>query len=171
MTGEERRQEILNTIMTSGHPISGRTLAAQYHVSRQVIVQDVALLRAGNYEIMSTPRGYIFHHSPKVQRVITVCHTDEQIEDELNTVVDMGGRVLDVFVNHEVYGNLRAQLSVFSRRNVKELQKSLESGESMPLKNLTSGVHCHTIEADSEGILDLIIEELKVKNYYLHDGE
>ncbi len=171
MTGEERRQGILNTIMTSGQPVSGRTLAAQYHVSRQVIVQDVALLRASNCEIMSTPRGYSFRQAPKVQRVITVYHTDAQIEDELNTVVDMGGRVLDVFVHHEAYGNLKARLDISSRRNVKELLKRLRSGESMPLKNLTSGIHCHTIEADNEDVLDLIVEELKVKNYYLHEGE
>lgn len=167
MTGEERRQKILKDIVTSKRPISGKTLASRYQVSRQVIVQDVALLRAGNYEILSTPRGYMIQQMPKIRRVIAVSHTDEQIEDELNTIVDTGGRVLDVFINHEVYGNLKAQLSIRSRRDVSEFLNQLAKGESMPLKNLTSGVHCHTIEADSEEILDLIVRELEKKNYLI----
>lgn len=167
MTGEERRQKILEDIVTSRQPISGKALAARYQVSRQVIVQDIALLRAGNYEILSTPRGYMIQQTPKIQRVIAVSHTDEQIEDELNTVVDMGGKVLDVFINHEVYGNLRAQLNIRSRRNVREFLNQLAKGESMPLKNLTSGIHCHTIEADSEEVLDLIVKELEKKHYLL----
>ncbi len=91
MTGEERRLEILNSIKMAKSPVSGAALANKYHVSRQVIVQDIALLRAANYEISSTNRGYVIHMPHKVTRVFSVFHTDEQIEDELNTIVDMGG--------------------------------------------------------------------------------
>ena len=102
MTGEERRQGIIHTIMEASQPVSGKKLATKYEVSRQVIVQDIALLRAANYEILSTSKGYLMQKMPRVQKIITVVHGDEQIEDELNTIVDMGGNVLDVFVEHEV---------------------------------------------------------------------
>lgn len=166
MTGEERRQEIVNAIMLAGQPLSGSDLAARYQVSRQVIVQDIALLRAAGYDILSTTRGYMMHGRPKVKRVITVCHTDEQIAEELNTIVDMGGRVLDVFVHHEVYGDLRTPLSISSRRHVTEFLERLASGQSRTLKSLTCGLHSHTLEADSEETLDLIVKELKAKGYF-----
>lgn len=165
MTGEERRSEILNSIKMAKSPVSGAALANKYHVSRQVIVQDIALLRAANYEISSTNRGYVIHMPHKVTRVFSVFHTDEQIEDELNTIVDMGGRVLDVFVEHGVYGHLSARLSICSRRNVRDFVDGISSGESRPLKNLTSGLHCHTVEADSEEVLDIIAKELTAKGY------
>lgn len=165
MTGEERRCQILNDIRSAKSPISGRALARKYFVSRQVIVQDIALLRAANYDIFSTNKGYMIHTSMVVSRVICVCHTDEQIEDELNTIVDMGGRVLDVYIEHEMYGFLRAVLSINSRRNVRDFVDGIERGDSSPLKNLTYGKHFHTIEADNEDILDLIEEELRNKNY------
>jgi len=165
MTGEERRYELLNSIKTAKTPVSGSVLAKKHHVSRQVIVQDIALLRAAKYDIVSTPRGYMIHEPLAVTRVIMAVHKDEQIEDELNTIVDMGGRVLDVFINHEVYGLLRAELGISSRRAVKAFAADINSGKSSPLKNLTSGKHCHTIEADTEQILDFVEEELKKKGY------
>ena len=165
MTGDERRYELLNFIKTVKVPVSGQTLAKKYQVSRQVIVQDIALLRAANCDIFSTTKGYLIHQPQTVTKVITVTHTDEQIEEELNIIVDMGGRVLDVFVDHEVYGLLRADLGFGSRRAVKEFVEDINSGKSSPLKNLTSGKHYHTIEADSEQVLDLINEELEKKGF------
>jgi len=114
MIGEERRREILNFIKMAKEPVSGSALAEKYHVSRQVIVQDIALLRAAKYDIFSTTKGYVINQPLTVTRFIKVVHTDEEIEDELNTIVDMGARVLDVFINHEVYGLLRAELGISS---------------------------------------------------------
>lgn len=177
MTGEERRNEILNTIREAKKPISGAALAKRYQVSRQVIVQDIALLRAANHEVCSTPRGYqvVNAHcseSAKQQkpvgaacRIFHVSHTDGQIEEELNTIVDMGGKVRDVFVNHEVYGSIRADLPIHCRRHVQEFMEGIRSGKSRPLKNLTSGVHYHTVEADNEDTLDLVEQELEKKGY------
>lgn len=166
MTGGERRQQIVNTIMLSGQPISGSDLAARYHVIRQVIVQDIALLRAAGYDILSTARGYMMHVQPKVRRVITVCHTDAQIEEELNTIVDMGGRVLDVFVHHEIYGDLRTPLCISSRRDVAQFLDRLSNGQSRTLNSLTCGLHSHTLEADNEEVLDLVVKELEAKGYF-----
>lgn len=170
MTGEERRREILDSIKTANDPISGSVLAEKYHVSRQVIVQDIALLRAANYDIFSTTKGYVINQPLTVTRVIKVVHTDEQIEEELNTIVDMGGRVLDVFINHEVYGLLRVDLRISSRRGVKAFVKDINNGKSSPLKNLTSGEHWHTIAADTEQVLDFVEEELKERGYMVKDS-
>ena len=178
MTGEERRSDLLKTIGESKTPISGAALAGKYQVSRQVIVQDIALLRASHYEIDSTPRGYRLAAWPpagektgtteaQVTRVFQVFHTDNQIEDELNTIVDNGGRVRDVFVEPQVYGAIRGDLSIKCRRHVREFMESIRSGQSSPLKNLTSGVHYHTVEADCEETLDLIDRELDKKGYLL----
>ncbi len=165
MTGEERREEILNTIAEAVKPVSGTALAEKYHVSRQVIVQDIALLRAAHQPIVATNRGYLMKKDEAAQRVISVYHEDDQIEDELNTIVDLGGIVKDVFITHAVYGQLSAKLDVRSRRNVQEFLEKISSGEAQPLKNLTCGFHSHTVEAGSEEELDLIEEELRRKGY------
>lgn len=165
MTGEERRREILQQIRTSGTPVSGTALADRLHVSRQVIVQDIALLRAANHSILSTNRGYLIQNNVLVSCVICVCHTDDQIEEELNLIVDAGGCVQDVFVNHSVYGKLLAPLPIRSRRDVKNFLTDIRSGKASPLKNLTSGLHYHTILADSGETLELIKNELSQKGF------
>ena len=156
MVGEIRRKEILEYITNSTTPVSGAALARRFQVSRQVIVQDIALLRAKNWEILSTNRGYLMNHPKSVERIFWVCHNGEQIEEELNAVVDLGGVVVDVAVQHQVYGELRAALNIRSRRQVKQFLEDIQSGRSKPLTNLTSGHHCHKICAESEEILDMI---------------
>ncbi|HIX29808.1 MAG TPA: GNAT family N-acetyltransferase, partial [Candidatus Blautia stercoravium] len=106
-------------------------------------------------------RGYICSSPQKCTRIIQVCHTDERIEEELHAIVDCGGTVEDVFVQHEVYGELRAVLNIRSRREVKQFLEDIRTGKSKPLTNITSGHHCHTISADSEEILDMIEENLR----------
>lgn len=96
MVGEVRREEILKYISNSSVPVSGTALAKMFCVSRQVIVQDIALLRAKNCDILSTNRGYIINQPRKVERIFWVCHEGDQIEEELNHVVDLGGTVVDV---------------------------------------------------------------------------
>ena len=160
MNGEKRRQEILNFIKQSPEPVSGTKLASVFQVSRQVIVQDIALLRAQNQDIISTHKGYVCHTPVMVSRVFYVCHTDKEIQKELNLIVDCGGKSADVFIHHEIYGCLRAELSLDSRKKIREFVNGIESGKSSPLKNITSGYHYHTVFADSENILDDIEEEL-----------
>ncbi len=160
MVGEVRREEILKYISNSSVPVSGTALAKMFCVSRQVIVQDIALLRAKNYDILSTNRGYIIHQPKRVERIFWVCHEGDQIEEELNRIVDLGGTVVDVFVYHQIYGELRAQLNISSRRQVQQFVEDIRSGKSQPLTNLTSGHHCHTICAESEEVLNLIQESL-----------
>lgn len=169
MSGEERRKEILNYISGSKSPASGTALAQMCHVSRQVIVQDIALLRAEGYDILSTNRGYFLNAPRQVSRVFYVCHDDSRILEELNLIVDCGGNVQDVFVHHEVYGELRAGLAVDSRKKAQAFLKNIQGGKCSPLNNITYGYHYHTVTAESEEILDSIEEELREKNFLVRE--
>ena len=167
MHGDERRQQLLQMIQTAEKPISATAFAEKFGVSRQVIVQDVALIRAQGHDILSTNRGYKIELAAKYSRIFKVSHTDEQIEEELNAIVDLGASIDDVFVNHKIYGKIHADLNITSRREVSLFLQDLKSGKSAPLKNITSSYHYHTISADSEEILDLVENVLREKNFLI----
>ena len=165
MTGSERRTAIINQIKTSSVPVPGKALAAQFEVSRQVIVQDIALLRTAGYDIISTNRGYILNAPHTITRVFKVSHTDAQTEDELYSIVDLGGTVVNVMVNHRVYGKMSAPLNIKNRRDVQLFMNNIKTGKSTPLMNVTSGYHFHHVCAEQEEILDEIEEALREKHY------
>ena len=165
MTGTERRTKIVELIQNSEKPLSGTALAKQCDVSRQVIVQDIALIRASGYDIISTNRGYIIQEPLVRERVFKVNHTDEQLEEELYSIIDLGGTVVNVMVNHRVYGHMEAELRINSRRKVEAFMEEIRSGKSSPLKNITSNYHYHKVAADSEETLDLIEEALRQKHF------
>lgn len=167
MTGSERRAGIIRQIQKSSKPVSGSELAKSYNVSRQVIVQDIALIRAKGYDIISTNRGYILNIPRSVSRVFKVQHTDEELTDELYAIVDLGGCVENVMVNHKVYGHIEANLNISSRRKVYEFMNDIKNGKSSPLKNITSNYHYHTVSADSEETLDLIENELRQMGFLI----
>ena len=169
MTGQERRDAMIEMIRNSEKPVSGTALAKEFAVSRQVIVQDIALIRAAGHEVLSTHRGYLLGHKGAVTRIFKVSHTDEEIADELNLIVDLGGKVQDVQVNHKVYGRMKADLGIHSRKQVQDFVEEIRSGKSSPLKNITSNYHYHTVEADSEEVLDLIGEELNERGYLVNN--
>ena len=164
-TGAERRKLLLSLIREAEHPMSGTALGQRTGVSRQVVVQDIALLRTEGYAIVSTARGYIMDEPKEICRVLKVFHTDEQVEDELTTIVDLGGCVVDVMVNHRVYGKLDAALGIKNRRDIARFVNDLRTGKSSPLLNVTSGYHFHKISAESEEVLDEIEEALRQKKY------
>ena len=161
----ERRKAIVNLLSASKTPISGGELSKQFNVSRQIIVQDITVLKGLGYEIFSTHHGYVLQKSPLVERVFKLKHTTEQTEDELTTIVDLGGTVVDVFVWHKVYGRISATLNIFSRSQIKQFLEGVRTGKSTELMNITGGYHYHTVRAESESILDKIGETLKVKGY------
>lgn len=165
MTGQQRREEIISIIKNSESPMSGTALAKQVNVSRQVVVQDIALLRANGVDIISTNRGYIIGDSGKVSRVFKVHHEPEEVEEELNLFVDYGGYVKDVFVYHKVYDIIRVDMNLKSRMDVRKYLDEIESGKSTLLMNVTSGYHYHTILADNEEVLDMIQTELQNRGF------
>ena len=163
MTGKERRKKLLDILIKSDRVVSGDKLSKMLDVSRQVIVQDISILRASDKDIKSTTRGYYIQESyvdNRPQRIFKVRHTEEQITEEMNIIVDMGGVIEDEFVYHKVYGIVQAKLSIKSRKDVQNYAKSISGGVSRPLMSVTSGYHYHTVVADSEEELDEIQESL-----------
>lgn len=164
MKAAERRAELLQRIAKSETPVSASDLAEQFGVSRQIIVQDIAVLRGEHTEIVSTNRGYVLSRPARVTREFKVCHTDEQIADELESIVALGGTVENVFIYHRVYGKLEGALHVENRTQVIDYVRSL-SGSSRPLKNVTEGYHYHLVSAETEETLDKIAACLRAKGY------
>lgn len=165
MNGAERRKKIIELLRQNEAPLSGASLAGLVGVSRQVIVQDIALLRANDYEIVSTNQGYLLAESASYTRVFKVKHTDEEVEEELSLFVDCGGHVEDVFVYHKIYNMLKAPMNIHSRLDIRRFMDNLSSGKSSLLKNVTSGYHYHTITAPSADILDYIQEQLQQRGF------
>ena len=118
MSGEKRRDRLLQYLEEHDKPVSGTELAKEFGVSRQVIVQDIALLRTGHVKIIATNRGYLVPPTKPsgVRRIFKCRHTDEQAEHELTCIVDLGGIVENVFVNHKIYGKIQADMNIRCRR-------------------------------------------------------
>lgn len=166
MTNSSRRAEIIKTLQDTKTPLSGAALGERLGVSRQVIVQDIALLRTSGHDIISTNRGYLLKESDANPcRLVKVRHDFDQIEEELNLIVDLGGCVEDVLVNHRTYGRLEAPLNVKSRRDVQRFLTDLQNGVSSPLSAITSGYHFHHISAESQEMLDEIVEALDERGF------
>ena len=163
MNGEERRAQLLALLRKSREPRSGSDLAKALGVSRQVIVQDMALLRARtDLEILSTYRGYLLDRdAAPCRRAFKVRHSPADTRRELQEIVDLGGRVEDVFIYHKVYGVVRGALRIASRKDIAAFLKKLEEGRSEPLMRITDDFHYHTVAADSEETLDAIEARLK----------
>ena len=151
LKNSQRRDEILKILKQASQPVPGTDLAQRFQVSRQVIVQDIAILRASDEKILPTARGYMMmpEGAQGVRRVIAVSHGMEGMRRELELMVDMGAKVLNVIVEHDVYGSIQG-----------DLMDKIENGSSAPLYCLTSGDHYHTIEARDEETLDAVEEAL-----------
>ena len=161
MEGKSRRKKIIEILKAETLPVSGSQLAKMTGVSRQVIVQDITLLRT-EYSIFATAKGYFLHQEKleKSRRIFCVKHELKETKKELYAVVDRGGKVLDVMVEHDVYGQIRADLMLSCRKEVDDFCALLEKSKSGPLNILGHGVHYHTVEAQNEVILDEIEKEL-----------
>lgn len=156
--GEKRRELILSWLQSEASPLTGSELAKRTNVSRQIIVQDISLLKARNEPIIATSQGYVYmqkqHERPAFQRLIVCHHKPEQTAEELYLLVDRGILVKDVIVEHPVYGELTASIMVSTRKEVEELLTKLQETKASFLSQLTEGIHLHTIEADSPAKLD-----------------
>lgn len=162
----DRKEKIIEEIKSSDKPISASKLASICGVSRQIIVGDVALLRASGYNIIATPRGYILDdQNNECIYTIAVKHNQQSLGDELYTIVDLGGSIIDVIVDHPIYGQLAGKLHISSRYDVDQFLKKVENGKAKPLSQLTDGLHLHTIQCQNEDIYQRIIKVLDEKGY------
>lgn len=167
MNGEERRQTLIRLIKDSEEPLSGSQLAEKLNVSRQIIVNDVALIRATNIDIISTNKGYMIKSPVYCTRVFKVNHADTEFMDEMNTIIDAGGKIKDVIIDHPVYGKISAPLEIYSRNDIIKFKEKMQSDNAVPLCNITSGIHYHTVLGYSESILNDVEQALKGKGYLI----
>lgn len=169
MNTNERLKLILERISDSDIPVSGSRLSSEFGVSRQIIVKDIASLKNQGNDIISTTKGYMLHKIPLPERIFKVVHKDDEIGDELNAIIDNGGRVRNVFVWHKIYGKIEAELIINNKNDIAEYLESLKTGRSSPLKNVTSEYHYHTVTADSEESLDKIAAALNRIGFLVDD--
>ncbi|MFD2638150.1 transcription repressor NadR [Piscibacillus salipiscarius] len=172
MTADERRDYILSLLLNSEEPLSGRQIADKVGVSRQVIVGDMALLKAKNEPILATSQGYIYMKDTQEDRgfekTIACYHKPEDTEKELNILVDHGVFVKDVSVDHPVYGEFTGQLRISNRKEVETFVKHIDSSKASLLSELTDGIHLHTIKADREELLEQAEQALEEAGFLVN---
>ena len=171
MDGERRSEEFIRLLAGSRSPVSGTELARRLEESRQVFVQDVALLRAVNKNILSTNKGYLLFEPGREtgggRKTLCVRHTTEQVLEEFYGIVDLGGKILDVVVEHELYGQIAVDLIIASRQDAEEFYQKMRENRAKPLKELTEDVHYHTIVAKDAASMERIERVLEEKGFLL----
>ena len=166
MSGEDRRRTIVELLQKADAPLKGSELARQCGVSRQVIVQDIALIKRDGHQVISTNRGYLMsREQTRPRRLLKVRHDPDRVEEEMTLVVDLGGTLEDILVNHRTYGKMSARLDVSSRSDVKRFLEDMKTSKSRPLSEITSGYHFHNVSARDEETLDRIEEDLDKEGF------
>lgn len=168
MNSSERRDDILKKLLESNRPLKGNILANNYNVTRQIIVKDIAILRAKGKNIIATPEGYIISkYDDRIKKIIAVTHNDDRMIEELNIIVKYGGIVEDVIVEHPLYGEIKGMLMIKNLNDLENFKEKYENNEAKLLSVLTNGVHIHTISTDTQVNMDLILSELKEKKFII----
>ena len=162
MSTEERRKNIIFELQQADKPVSASALAKKFGVSRQIIVGDIALLRASGSLIRSTPRGYVLGEKVSgVRRIVASRHDADGMQQELYAIVDQGCTVENVIVEHPIYGQLTGQLLLSCRYDVDAFIEKCRSSAAMPLSVLTEGLHLHTLLAPDEEVMERVTEALE----------
>jgi transcriptional regulator of NAD metabolism len=170
MNAEARRKSILETLDSAEQPISAAVLATQFTVSRQIIVGDIALLRAAGAEISATPRGYvILPKNSGLIRQIACRHGGDDMQKELNAIVDQGCTVLDVIVEHPIYGQITGPLQLSSRYDVEQFIQRCTQSDAQPLSRLTEGIHLHTLSCPDEAAFQRVLSALTILKILLNE--
>ena len=169
MVASDRRKQIILQLEQAESPISASALAKLLNVSRQIIVSDVALLRTAGNNINATPKGYVLEGNVKnnsrydYEGLVACRHTGEQLREELYTIVDFGAEVINVIVEHGVYGEISANLNLSSRYEVDQFMEKVTAPNAMPLSSLTGGAHLHKIGCKDKESFDRICDALETK--------
>lgn len=171
MESKERQKLIEEILRNSNTPQKGHIISEKLGVTRQIIVKDIAILRAEGKNIIATPEGYIMPNYEKnhIKKVIAVSHTVHDIEDELISIVKFGGTIEDVIVEHALYGEIRGMLMIKSYYDIQNFIKRLNKYKAEPLLILTGGVHLHTVVCENDICMKNILSELKSKGYLIDD--
>ncbi len=166
MTGEERRNSIIENLKTNKLPVSATKLAKEFNVSRQIVVGDIALIRAEGIDIIATNKGYILHEEKTPKSVmIKVKHKPEDVYDELCTIVDLGAKVKTEEIENDLYGRIVSEINVNTREDARTFsEKCLDESQKL-LSTLTDGTHYHLITADNDATLIRVERALNNKGY------
>lgn len=168
MNAIERRELILKELKESDRALKGIFLANKYSVTRQIIVKDIAILRAEGNLIIATPEGYIIgKEDNRIRRIIAVTHKEDRLEEELKIIVKYGGIVEDVIVEHPIYGEIKGMLMIKNLYDLENFLNKYRKDQAKLLSLLTNGIHIHTITADSEESMKAILKELKIKGFVI----
>ena len=168
MDREKRLKEIISILSKGSVPVSGNKIAAILGVTRQVVVQDIVVLKSLEFKIISTARGYLLNAKiPCFTRLFAVRHTKDEIEKELTLIVENGGEVLDVIIEHPVYGEIKGNLDIKTLEDIKVFMSAMKTSNAEPLLLLSNGIHLHTIGSESEEVLAKIDEELKKAGFLI----
>ncbi len=160
MNGQERRDKILSELEKANAPVSATKLAELCSVTRQIIVADVALLRAAGAPICSEYRGYLLEQETGIRRRIVCCHKKDDVRNEFYAIVDQGGKVLNVTVEHSIYGQISVDLTISSRKDADEFVRKTALSGASHLSDLTAGIHIHTLTVPSEESFEAICKTL-----------
>ncbi len=164
MEGSIRREAIIRILNESDAPISGSRLSKELKVTRQVVVGDIQLLRAGGVNILSTASGYVIEKEGLTSE-IKVFHKPEDFYDEMCTIVDLGGEVINESIAHSSYGKVTIPLNITNRSEAKVMAETFLDGSDKPLSELTNGKHSHLIKVKNDVILLRIQKALNEKGY------
>ncbi|CCV63914.1 predicted transcriptional repressor (NadR-like) [Alteracholeplasma palmae J233] len=167
MTGQERRDKILLLLNNSENELSANFIAKKLNVSRQVIVGDIALLRATGHSILAKPKGYILDNinSDYKKYQIIVKHSFEETLTELEILVKNNIIIYDVTINHPSYGLLKGELNIKTNDDITQFIKSKPN----LLSSLTDGIHVHTLLYKDQEDLDKALKELNLKGFIYND--
>lgn len=175
MNTEERRVKLLERLECTDQPLTGTLLANELKVSRQIIVGDIGIIRAMGKNIYATPRGYIIPKEEKEKKriitTITCRHDMEGLRHELEVIVDNGGKVRDVIVEHPLYGEIRCDLFLSTRRDVINFWRRMEKCKATPLLVMTGGIHLHTLEVPDKETMNAICRDLRQEGILVENGD
>lgn len=162
MNASERRTAILDMLSSAENYINATQLAEHFGVTRQIIVSDIALLRANGNGIVSTQHGYSVERKDKrgIEFTVVCKHSIDDVASEFYAVVDNGGRVENVTVEHPLYGQISVELDIASRYDADDFVQRAKEAKASQLSDLTGGVHVHTVWVKDNAAKERIILKL-----------
>lgn len=172
MTATERRQQLIAQLEQSTSPITATQLATQYQVTRQIIVSDIALLRAAGHDILATTRGYLLSqhatsNTPRYRAKIAFQHNTAEMTSEMRTIVAHGGHIETLEVEHPVYGMITVDLNIQTLYELEVFLAQFHQQQIELLSSLTKGIHLHQISCDNKQQFDDMMQALKLLNILL----
>lgn len=169
---EERKRQLLKLLSDTPRPLSGTELGQKLNITRQTVVQDIAILRARGEPIVATARGYLMASAllpSHYKTLLAVKHGPEETEEELSLLLDLGLRVVDVQVDHPVYGEIRGMLMLDSREDLREWLREIRQKRARLLSELTGGIHLHTVEAPRADLLERARVALRERGFLFEE--